>query len=140
MITRKARLFFLSAAAFASAVSAPASAAVQAGVGYSPWAALSAFASHGSSAALCGTEASSATTTAANSSCVLTKADAASTGQAATPVGNAPATAAATTAAAGIGTLPLFAGLIALAGLAALVLGGSGSGGDEIVARPISPP
>lgn len=61
MITDKARLFLL-AAAGTLALGAPASAAAQAGPGYSPWAALSAFASPGSSAALCGASSTSQST------------------------------------------------------------------------------
>jgi hypothetical protein len=122
--------------AMACAASAPAAAAAQVKVAtYSPWAALSAFASQSSSAALCGSASSRAMSSPPkkdSSGCVLPAVDSA-------PVGTSVAPYAAT--AAGLGTLPLLVGLATLAGLAALALGsGNGPGGDAIGARPVSPP
>jgi hypothetical protein len=110
------------AAAATRAASAPA---------YSPWAALSAVASQGSSQALCGTAIAGAAAAAAQGAaapgCVLPVVDApppppvAETAPLSTP--------AAVVAGGGIGLLPLLLGLGALGGLAAVLLSnGNGRG------------
>ena len=117
-------------------VSAPAAAASSATAAssahYSPWAALSAVASQGSSQALCGAAvvgaaaAASAAQGAAAPGCVLPAVDALPP-----PVAqNAPLiTPAAVVAGGGIGLLPLLLGLGALGGLAAVLLAnGNGNG------------
>ena len=117
--------------------SAPAAAAVQAqqSTSYSPWAALSALAAPASSQALCGAAASTAATAAQSGTpgCVLPATDA--------PAPVAPAHAAVPVAetgtTAGLGVIPLIAGLAVLAGAVALLLGKNGN--DSITARPISP-
>jgi hypothetical protein len=127
-------------AAITSAASAPAAAAVEAQpVEYSPWAALSAFATQGSSAALCRSaanpSAASATGVSASTACVLPQAGAAASSQAAAPF------AAAMVTSSGIGTPPLLAGLAVIASVAALEIGSSsGPGGSAVGARPVSPP
>lgn len=127
------------AAAASLAFGAPASAAVQARpVTYTPWVALSAFASQSSSAALCGTAASTAATTstqqAGTPGCVLPQVDAPPVvaSEAASPVSAVPA-------AATVGAFPLLLGLAALAGIGALFLAGGNGGGNSIVGRPVSP-
>lgn len=121
---------------------APASAAVTsaavapASVAYSPWAALSAFASPASSQALCGAAAAAAAGAAAQgaSGCVFPAVDA----PVAPPIAEtAPiGTPAAVVAGGGIGILPLLAGLAALGGLAALLLSNGDDGPDQISVSP----
>lgn len=129
------------AGALALAAGAPASAAATQAqpVAYSPWIALSAFASPSSSAALCGTSiaaTASATATAQQGTapgCVFPQVDAPPpvvTSGAVAPV--------APVASSGIGTLPLLLGLATLVGLGALLLG-EGDGNSTIVGRPLSP-
>lgn len=129
MKTASTRLLMLAAAA--TAVSGPASAAVQAQApAYSPWAALSAFASPASSQALCKVgETNSVDGTV--KTCLLPAADAAPGGQAA----------AATGAAAGnsFTIIPLLAGLAVLAGAVALLASGKESANDRIIGAPVSP-
>jgi len=129
----------------AMTTSAPALAAAQAqGPAYSPWAALSAFASQSSSTALCGSSVAGAAAATAQAGaapgCVLPQVDAPLPApvETAAPVALPPA--AAVAAGGGIGVLPLLVGLAALAGIAALLLrGGNGNNDDGIVLRPISP-
>ena len=123
--------------------SAPGLAAAQAqGPAYSPWAALSAFASQSSSAALCGSSVAGAAAATAQASpapgCVLPQVDAPLPApvETAAPIAAAPIEP--VVAGAGIGVLPLLLGLAALAGVAALLLRG-GNGNDNIVLRPVSP-
>jgi hypothetical protein len=126
------------AAALSLASAAPAAAAVKAAApAYSPWAALSAFASPSSSAALCGAAATSAQQGAAPG-CVLPQIDAPPV-VAAEPAVPVAAPVAAAAVGTGIGVLPLLLGLASLAGLGALILGGNGQGGDRIGGRPVSP-
>jgi hypothetical protein len=126
-------------ASFSLMVAGPAAAAAQASTPvYSPWAALSAVASQGSSQALCGAAvagaaaASAAAQGAAAPGCVLPAVDAPPA-----PVAeNAPLTTpAAAVAGGGIGLLPLLLGLGALGGLAALLLA-NGDGEDEVGVSP----
>jgi hypothetical protein len=127
------------AAVLAMVSAAPAQAAAQAQAQLvSPWAALSAVASPSSSAALCASSSSaSASSTSQDTApgCVLPLLDA----PAAAPVATGAVPTAAPLAGAGFNVVPLLLGLAALAGLAALVLGGN-SDDDVIVGRPISPP
>jgi hypothetical protein len=142
MKTFGARLVVMASAA-SLLVSGPAVAAARTQtVDYSPWAALSAFAAPASSQALCGAAAASAAAsavaaTAAQSGtpgCVFPTLDApvpppvAETAPLATP--------AAAVAGAGIGILPLLAGLAALGGLAALLLSNGDGGQDRISVSP----
>lgn len=131
-----ARLVVMASAATMLA-SGPAAAAVRTqSVAYSPWAALSAFASPASSQALCGAAAASAVSSAVQAGtpgCVFPAVDA----PVAAPVAEtAPlGTPAATVAGGGLGILPLLAGLVALGGVAALLL----SNGDSQTQISVSP-
>jgi hypothetical protein len=121
------------AASTAAAAVAPAQPVV-----YSPWVALSAFASPSSSAALCGTDRAGSEAGKASQErergCILPPIEGAG-GTASIGATGPIATAA------GLGTFPLLVGLAALAGFAALALGsGDGASGDAIGARPLSPP
>ena len=121
------------AAALAMTASGPASAALNARSSaptYSPWVMMSAMASQGSSSALCAASASAASAAAAQGAatgCVLPQVDAP------VPVAQAPVEAplgtslVAPAASTGIGFLPILLGLVALAGVAALVLSQNGS-------------
>ena len=132
------------AAALAMTASGPASAAMSARASvptYSPWVMMSAMASQGSSAALCAAGASAAAASAAQGAapgCVLPQVDAP------VPVAQAPqaaplgTTLVAPAASAGIGFLPILLGLVALAGVAALVLSQNGSNNAR-VGLPNSP-
>lgn len=119
-------------------ISAPAAAAGQATTAYSPWAALSATASQASSQALCGSAAASAAASAAvqgaTPGCVFPAVDA----PIAPPVAEAAplATPAAVVAGSSISVLPLLAGLVALGGLAGLLLSGGSNGQDQISVSP----
>jgi hypothetical protein len=129
-----ARLVVIASAATVL-VSGPAAAAARAQtVNYSPWAALSAFASPASSQALCGAAAASAVSSAVQAGtpgCVFPAVDA----PVAAPVSQAAplATPAATVAGGGVGLLPLLAGLAALGGVAALLLS-NGKSNSPIIA------
>jgi hypothetical protein len=96
---------------------------------------ISAMASQGSSSALCAASASAASAAAAQGTptgCVLPQVDAP------VPVAQAPVEAplgtslVAPAASAGIGFLPILLGLVALAGVAALVLSQNGSDNDRV--------
>jgi hypothetical protein len=132
-----ARLVVMASAATVL-VSGPAAAAVRTQtVAYSPWAALSAFAAPASSQALCGAAAASAVSSALQAGtpgCVFPAVDA----PVAAPVAEtAPlATPAATVAGAGIGVLPLLAGLAALGGVAALLLSNGNNNQTQISVSP----
>jgi hypothetical protein len=130
-----ARLVAMATAA-SFAVSAPAAAAAQTqSAAYSPWAVLSALASPSSSNALCGTAAASAVASAVAQTgtpgCVFPAVDA----PVVAPVSEA-APLATPVSGRGIGILPLLAGLAALGGLAAVLLGNGGSGSDQISVSP----
>lgn len=134
-----ARMVVLASAASLT-VSAPAAAAARtASASYSPWAALSAFASPASSQALCGSAAAAAASSTAAASaqgtpgCLFPVVDA----PVPAPVSEtAPlVTPAAVAAGNGIGVLPLLLGLAALGGVAALLLS-NGSGDDQISVSP----
>lgn len=123
-------------------ISAPAAAAVNAqSVNYSPWAALSAFASPASSQALCGSAAASAAASVAASAaqagtpgCVFPTMDppAPSPVSETAPLG----TPAATVAGAGTGLLPLLAGLAALGALSAVLLSNGDGNQTQISVSP----
>lgn len=128
-------------AALSLCVASPAAAAASnhAQANLSPWVALSAFASSGSSAALCAGAASAAASSAAQGAapgCVLPVVDAPPP-IAETPAPEALAPAVAPVAASqGIGALPILLGLAALAGLAAILLASDDDGDDEIAISP----
>ena len=120
-------------AALAMSTNAPAAAALGAKSSaptYSPWVMMSAMASQGSASAMCAAAVAAASATMAQSAapgCVLPQVDAP------IPVAQAPEVApigtslVAPAASAGIGFLPILLGLVALAGVAALVLSRNGS-------------
>lgn len=130
-------------AAASMALSSPAAAAVQAQSAQaslmSPWVALSALGSTGSSAALCANAAATAAATQAGpGGCVLPQIDPA-------PVAVAPEAApaplpvaAAAPVAGGLGFLPILLGLAAVAAGVALIAG-KGNGTDNINLPPLSP-
>lgn len=125
---------FCSASLLATAPASAASRTIQ--PAYSPWAALSAFASPASSQALCGAAGAAAAGAAAAqgaTGCLFPVVDA----PVAAPVAEtAPLpTPAAVTAGGGIGILPLLLGLAALGGAAALLLA-NGDGQDQISVSP----
>nr|WP_314445201.1 hypothetical protein [uncultured Sphingomonas sp.] len=131
-----------SVAAFGCAsllMAAPASAAarITPDAVYSPWAALSAFASPSASQALCGSAVAAAAAGAAAQAatgCVLPAIDApvAPPVAEAVPVG----TPAAAAVGGGVGVLPLLLGLATLGGLAALLLSNNDEGGTQISISP----
>lgn len=127
--------------------SGPALAASQAQAApvHSSWAALSAFASVGSSQALCGTAVVGAASTAAATAATTATQPGAAPG-CVFPAVDAPpppvvdagplSTPAAASAGGGIGLLPLLLGLAALAGVAALLLADGDNDSDEVSISP----
>lgn len=133
MIRLAARSLVLASAASLTVSAPAASARATTSVEYSPWAALSAFASPASSQALCGAAATAAAAQGVTTGCMFPVLDApvAPAAAEAAQVGSASTV----TSSAAIGVLPLLAGLALIGGVAGLLLG-SGEGQAQISVSP----